>query len=56
MVKNFFTRALLVLTAIVMLSCSGNKTVQQQNVELPTIDANTETELEIWAGMLLLEH
>ncbi|MEI0478267.1 extracellular solute-binding protein [Brachyspira pulli] len=48
MAKNFFTRALLVLTAIVMLSCSGNKTVQQQNVELPTIDANTETELEIW--------
>ncbi|MEI0478266.1 sugar ABC transporter substrate-binding protein [Brachyspira pulli] len=49
MVKNFFTRALLVLTAIVMLSCSGNKASEEKSVALPTIDANTETEITVWA-------
>ena len=49
MTKNFFYSFLLVLVVVFMAACSGNKGTDQTTSKLPTIDANTETEITVWA-------
>lgn len=40
--------SILLVSIIMIAACSGNKTKEQTAVNLPKIDANTETELTVW--------
>ncbi|MEI0531813.1 extracellular solute-binding protein [Brachyspira pilosicoli] len=48
MIRKLFVGICLVSVTIMMMACSGNKPAEQTVVELPTIDANTETEITVW--------
>ena len=48
MIKKLSIFLLLVSVTIMISACSGGNKTEQTVVDLPTIDANTETELNVW--------